>query len=163
MRESDGGDEDALPDRPVSPHPNRVRPRGLRLLEAREARLQAERDALRAAGDALDAGDRRRAVDRDLRYVRARLAQAVVVAPPPPGTDTVAFGTRVTVADGDGVARTFAIVGEDEADADAGLVSWSSPLARAVEGARVDDEVTWKRPAGDVVLTVLRIEVPPDA
>jgi transcription elongation GreA/GreB family factor len=106
--------------------------------------------------------DRRAAVARDLRWVRARLASAIVVRAADGPRDEVRFGARVTVADEDGVARSFTIVGEDEADAGADRVSWVSPLARAVAGARVGDEVTWRRPAGDRVLTVVRIEVPGD-
>jgi transcription elongation GreA/GreB family factor len=49
-------------------------------------------------------------------------------------------------------------VGEDEADAEHGLVSYVSPLAMALLGARVGDEVRWQRPAGDMMIEVLRIE-----
>jgi transcription elongation factor GreB len=49
-------------------------------------------------------------------------------------------------------------VGEDEADAEHGLVSYVSPLAQALLGARVGDEVRWQRPAGDMTIEVLNIE-----
>jgi transcription elongation GreA/GreB family factor len=48
-------------------------------------------------------------------------------------------------------------VGEDEADAAAGKISWVSPLARTLMGASVGDTVTWKRPAGDLELEIVSI------
>jgi transcription elongation GreA/GreB family factor len=50
------------------------------------------------------------------------------------------------------------IVGDDEADAPAGYISWASPLARALIGARVGDAVTWRRPAGTAEIEILRVE-----
>ena len=49
------------------------------------------------------------------------------------------------------------IVGDDEADASAGEISWASPLARALIGAREGDVVTWRRPAGDAQIEIVRI------
>ncbi len=162
VRESDGDELGDLPERPISPHPNYVRPRGMGLLQAEAARLAAEREALKAAGEALGTKVRLATVARDLRYVEARLESAIRVGAGGPLPDEVRFGTRVTLADGDGVVRAFTIVGEDEADAGADLVSWVSPLARAVLGARAGDDVTLRRPAGDTPLTVLRIEAADD-
>ena len=62
------------------------------------------------------------------------------------------FGVRVELEDENGTS--YRIVGEDEAEPEAGLISWTSPLARALDGARIGDEVLWPRPAGD-----LRVEV----
>ena len=53
--------------------------------------------------------------------------------------------------------RTFTIVGEDEADLAALKVSYVSPLADALIGSRVGDRVVWRRPAGDLELTVKQI------
>ncbi len=52
---------------------------------------------------------------------------------------------------------TFAIVGEDEADASQGRISWVSPLAAALMEARVGDTVAWPRPGGAVELTIVSI------
>jgi len=57
----------------------------------------------------------------------------------------------------EGRRMTFAVVGEDEADAAQGKISWFSPLALALAEARVGDAVVWKRPAGEVELTVVAI------
>jgi transcription elongation GreA/GreB family factor len=127
---------DALPDRPVSPHPNLITRDGLALIEAEVARL---REAL---GAAQDAGERP-AIDalvRDLRYWTARRASAQV-QPPPVDADTVRFGARVTIERDDGRRQTFRIVGEDEADPAAGLLSYVSPLAHALMGRRTGDVV----------------------
>jgi len=72
--------------------------------------------------------------------------------------DRVGFGATVDLVDEDGARYRYRIVGEDEADPEQGLVSWVSPLARALEGARVGDSVIWKRPAGDLEVEVLAID-----
>ena len=50
------------------------------------------------------------------------------------------------------------LVGEDQADAHAGLINWGSPLGRALLGAQVGDEVLWQRPVGDQLIEVVLIE-----
>lgn len=123
----------AVPERPVSRLPNLVTPRGLKLIEQRIADLQAAL-ALREA----DAPDRP-GLARDLRYWRTRRASAQLVEPGAAPAE-VAFGTAVTVRRG-GSATRYRIVGEDEADPAAGLLSWASPLAAALMGARAGDTV----------------------
>jgi len=66
----------------------------------------------------------------------------------------------VEVETPEGRRMTFAIVGEDEADAAQGKISWVSPLAQALAEARVGDAVAWKRPAGEVELTIVVIRYP---
>ena len=53
---------------------------------------------------------------------------------------------------------TYEIVGEDEADIHQGKVSYLSPLAEALIGAKLNDEVTWEKPMGDTYLTIQKIE-----
>ena len=74
-----------------------------------------------------------------------------------PGPKYLLFAAIVTVREQGGHEHTYQIVGEDEADAQAGQVSDVSPLAQALLGSRVGDTVTWKRPLGDLVLTVVSI------
>jgi transcription elongation GreA/GreB family factor len=124
-----------LPERPVSAGPNPVTARGLGLIEAEIARLQALHDG--SAKD--DPG--RPATDRDLRYWKARRDNATVVPPVDGAPDTVGFGSRVTLLRGVAGSVTYRIVGEDEADPARGLLSWSSPLAAALMGGRVGDEI----------------------
>ena len=86
-----------------------------------------------------------------------RLGSAIVVDPATQPQDEVAFGARVTVADEDGEDAVYEIVGEDEADAPSRKIAPQSPLARALIGARIGDEVEWRRPAGRVILEVVAI------
>ena len=152
-----------LPERPQSPHPNYVTPQGLAALERRLADLLAERSALSDDAEALSHEAALRRIDRDARYVGARIDRAILVNPDGQPRDEVAFGASVRVFDTDGEERAFAIVGEDEADAAGGKVSWVSPLAKALLGARVDDTVTWLRPSGNVDLEILSIDYPSPA
>jgi transcription elongation GreA/GreB family factor len=125
-----------LPDRPISPHPNLVTAEGLGQLERN---LEAARLAYAEAQSAADIRADKSAIARaarDLRYFTARRASAQLTEPAPtPGL--VQFGSRVTFQRDDGRQQVFRIVGEDEADAKAGSVSYVSPLARALLGKRV--------------------------
>ena len=73
-------------------------------------------------------------------------------------TGQVHFGSSVTAEDEVGVRYDVRLVGEDEADIHAGLISYVSPLAKALMGARIGDEVVWQRPAGPMRLEVLSID-----
>jgi transcription elongation GreA/GreB family factor len=131
-----------LPERPISAAPNLVTHRGLLLIDTAIARLQKLLGEL-----AVDDPERAR-VARDLRYWRARRASAQVVAVPAGAPNAVAFGTKVTIRRG-GSTISYRIVGEDEADPPHGLLSWTSPLAESLMGARAGDvvEVGGGRPA----------------
>ena len=72
--------------------------------------------------------------------------------------DEVHFGARVTIRDEQGKDHTFQIVGDDEADVAAGRISWASPLAKAMMGARVGDTVKWQRPAGPSEVEIVAID-----
>ncbi len=149
-----------LPERPQSPYPNYVTPQGLAALERRLANLLAERSALADDAEAMSHEAALRRIDRNARYVSVRIDRAVLVNPGEQPRDEVAFGASVRVCDADGEERVFAIVGEDEADAAVGKVSWVSPLANALLGARVAELVTWGRPNGNVDLEILSIGYP---
>jgi transcription elongation factor GreB len=74
--------------------------------------------------------------------------------------DTVRFGATVELADENDDRRILTLVGEDEADASSGLISWAAPIARAVIGARVGDERTVRLPAGEKSYEVVAIRYP---
>jgi len=152
-----------LPERPQSEHPNYVTPQGLAALERRLANLLAERSALPDDADEMRHEAARQRIDRNARYLSVRIDRAILVNPNAQPRDEVAFGASVRVCDADGEERVFAIVGEDEADAAVGKVSWVSPLANALLGARVEDVVTWGRPNGNVDLEILSIDYPSPA
>lgn len=158
VKEPDGDSVvDDAPDLPQSPHPNYVTPNGLVQLQAQREALIAERDAMRAQADDMANRLPLGHLGRELRHVEGRLERAILVDPAKQPTDEVAFGAIIEVEDDRGERREVAIVGEDEADVDAGRVSWVSPLARALMGSRVGDYVTWKRPAGDLGLEILSV------
>ncbi len=126
----------ALPDRPLSPHPNLVTEQGLGALDAevahwREAYAAAQRTDDEDHEELSKAG-------RELRYWTARRHSAQLVEGHAEGS-AVRFGSTVTVLREDGRRQTFRIVGEDEADPAAGTLSHVSPLARAVLGKAAGD------------------------
>jgi transcription elongation GreA/GreB family factor len=158
VKEDDGAGGEELPERPVPAHPNYVTARGLAQLQSRVRDLVARCDVLRPVA-AEDSGARYnlRALERDLRYYTAQLERADLVAVAAQH-DTVHFGARVTICDDDGTQQRVHIVGDDEADAAAGEISWASPLARALIGAREGDVVAWHRPAGTRQIEILAVQ-----
>lgn len=148
---------DELVERPVSPHPNYVTPAGLEQLQNEALRLDALRKELIAKKDDPFALQSKAEAERDLRYYTARLESAILVDPSSQPANQVRFGAIVEVEDEEGVAHTFSIVGEDEADVARNKVSWVSPLAKALIGGRVGDTVKWRRPAGDMELEITGI------
>jgi len=148
VRETDS--EPVLPERQLSPHPNWVTPRGLAAIEARVRELEAEREALRTGGDAAASAR----IERELRYWSARRASARLVSPAAAPTDRVRFGMRVTLEAPEGARQSFRLVGEDEADAAQGLLSWIAPLATLLLGRAVGERV----PFQGVEATIVSIE-----
>ena len=146
-----------LPERPLSDHPNYVTPRGQELLQARLKELRAQRDQL-AAEDEPMAKQKLLEVKRDIRYYKAQLERAQVVEPRNQPRDEVLFGATVTISDEADKRHVFHIVGDDEADVASGRVSWASPLAKALIGAKVGDTVKWQRPAGASEVEIVAID-----
>lgn len=120
-----------------------------------------------ANGDRSENGDyiygrkRLREIDRRLSHLSRIMKVSKVVDPAAQAArDQVRFGATVDLADHEDSRRTVTIVGDDEADAGAGSVGWSAPLARALIGARVGDERTVRLPAGEKSYEVLAIRYP---
>jgi transcription elongation GreA/GreB family factor len=145
-----------VPERPVSPFPNYVTAEGLNQLRARYDALTARHLELKAAAEDFDK-PKLTEIDRDLRYFAQRLESAILVDPGKEPQDEVHFGATVQAEDAQGKTHRFKIVGEDEADVATGKVSWLSPLAKALIGAKVGDTVKWQRPAGDLDLEIAEI------
>ncbi len=145
----DGPEIPSLPDLPIPLGPNWVTASGLMQLRDRLAARQAELAALRARADRLDRLPEA-AAERDIRYLEARLATAVLVEPPAQ-PEEVGFGVTVTVEDGEGRRRTYRLVGEDEADPARGLLTAQVPLARALMGLRVGEAADWRGDELEVV------------
>lgn len=148
-------------------------------------RLQEELDYLwrihrpqvtRAVSEAAAQGDRSenaeyiygkkqlREIDRRVRFLRKRLEGMIVVDRPPDDRGRVFFGAWVQVEDDAGAETAFRIVGPDEIDPARRYVSMDSPLARALLGKRLDDEVTIEIPGGQRTYAVVGIRYEePDA
>ena len=123
-RESDEEHLEPKFELPLPPGPNLVTARGLIMISAKVAELDA---TLAAASD----DPARAAIKRDLRYWRARESTATLA--PVPSGKTVAFGARVTFIL-NATTRTITIVGSDEADPAQDYITFTAPLARAMMG-----------------------------
>ena len=148
-----------LPERPVSAHANYVTPLGMEQLRVRVRELAEQHEQLKAVAEEDSEAKRKlREVERDQRYFNAQLEHAEVVDPAghPPGE--VRFGATVKVEEADGRIETFHIVGDDEADVTVGKISWGSPLAHSLIGAKVGEIVKWRRPAGDTEVKIVAVE-----
>lgn len=129
-----------LPDRPISPHPNLVTSEGLAFLENAFAEAKAAYSAAQASGLINEDRTAMARATRDLRYYTARLGSAQRIDPVT-APQKVVFGCEVIIAREDGREQTFRIVGEDEADPNKGSISYVSPMARALLGKEIGDEV----------------------
>ena len=138
-KEDDVGED--LPERPVPAGPNYLTPRGLALLK------QAGKELVARKKKAVE-GEDLRPIDRDLRYLEARINSAIVV--PPGSGNEVRFGAHVTIEDETGSQKSFQIVGEDEARSTPDTVPWSAPLAYEMFGAKSGDKISWQGPEGVV-------------
>ncbi len=99
-----------------------------------------------------------RKIDRRIEYL-SRMASILEIVDPAEGrSDRVVFGATITVSDAQEDPRTYQIVGVDESDPESGKLSWISPVAKALIGARVDDEVAVVLPGGEARLRVRKIE-----
>lgn len=156
VKENDSDTPDELPELPLSGHPNYVTDTGLAQLRARLADGENRLAAIDA--EAVGARLERAMIERELRWLQARINDAIPVVPRKQTRERVAFGATVEVADRDDRRLRYRIVGEDEADPEHGSISWVSPLARALNGGRVGDSVVWRRPAGDLEVEILGIE-----
>jgi len=157
--EQAGGEE--LVDRPISEFPNYVTPTGALELQTLEESLLAELAPLKKIADDAFNKDKVAEIERDLRYVRARLDSVILVDPKTQNHETVLFGASIEVEDDEGNQHIFHIVGEDEADASINKVSWVSPLAKSLIGHKIGDTVTWQRPVGNINLEILDIHYQP--
>lgn len=147
-----------LPERPLPEHANYVTPKGLELLQARVRELGDRHEQLKRQMDEdSEARQKMREIDRDLRYFRAQLERATLVDTANQPRDQVLFGATVKIEDEEGGEQEFSIVGDDEADVAAGKISWASPLARAMIGAKVGDTVVWRRPAGEADVHIVAV------
>lgn len=159
----------------MTDRPNYITPAGYRRLrEEYEALYGVERPKLletiawaAANGDRSENADyqygrkRLREVDRRINFLSRRMKDAKVTDPAAqPDRKRAWFGATVTIADEEDNQRTLTLVGEDEADAASGRVSWYSPIARAIRGAAVGDARRVSLPSGERDYVVVKIDYP---
>jgi len=146
-RESDEEHLEPKFELPIPPGPNLVTERGYALIKAQHDALEAQLEG--ALGE-----DDRKAVLRDARYWRHQLASAQI-APVPDGTK-VTIGTRVGIERA-GKAQVLEIVGHDEAEPNVDRIAFSAPLARALLGAEVEEEIEFPGPGQLVRVTSIAV------
>lgn len=104
---------------------------------------------------------RLRQIDRRIRFLTKRIDAAEVVDPEAPragrAASRVFFGATVRYANAAGTERQVRIVGVDEIDLDRNLISWKSPLARALMKAGAGDSVVLHAPGGSEQLEILEV------
>lgn len=159
----------------MKPDGNPITPAGLAAMRARyDHLLGTERPQIveivswaAGNGDRSENGDylygrkRMREIDRELAHLARRMKAARVVDPATQeDRSRVRFGATVTIADEDDNHRTITLVGDDEQDASAGRIGWSSPMARALRGAGIGDLRRVRLPAGEKEWEVVGIEYP---
>ena len=157
------------------PPPRFITPQGFaRIREEYEELFSTERPKLvetiawaAANGDRSENGDyiygrkRLREIDRRLSHLSRIMKAAKIVDPASQQSrDQVRFGATVELADEDDNRRMLTIVGDDEADASAGRIGWSAPLARALIGGRMGDERIVRLPSGEKSYEIMAIRYP---
>jgi transcription elongation factor GreA len=88
-------------------------------------------------------------VEGRISEINGKMARSQIIDPSEMDTDKIVFGATVKLFDVESECEvTYRIVGQDESDIKAGLISINSPVAKALIGHRVDDEVNIKVPSG---------------
>lgn len=159
----------------ADPSPRFITPQGFaRIREEYDELFGTERPKLvetiawaAANGDRSENGDyiygrkRLRELDRRLSHLSRIMKAARIVDPASQQSrDQVRFGATVELADEADNRRMLTIVGDDEADASAGRIGWSAPIARALIGARISDERIVRLPSGEKSYEIVAIRYP---
>ncbi len=144
---------------------------GYRQLAEDVKRLKQERpevieaiEVARAHGDLSEnaeyhaAKERQGQIEAMLMDIEDRLSRALVIDPTTLSGDKVVFGATVTLIDEDDKKVRYQLVGQTEADARVGRISYNSPLGRALIGRQKGDEVDVSTPAGDRSYEIAKIE-----
>jgi transcription elongation factor GreB len=158
-------------------HPNYITRAGARRLQEELVALRTKQrpKVVQDVADAAAQGDRSenaeyiygkkklREIDRRIHFLTKRLESARVVEPTDrPDPRRVFFAATVTIEDEDGNESTYTIVGQDEIDMKLGRISHKSPLALALLKRREGDTFTFRKPAGEVDLTITKISYESD-
>jgi transcription elongation GreA/GreB family factor len=120
--------------------------------------LKLEREHLKLKKDGPIVKQKILIIERDIRYYTARIGSAIKTSLQLRDNLTVLFGAKVEVEDEEGKLKVYEIVGEDEANISQGKISYISPLAEALIGAKLNDEVIWRKPFGEGYLIIKEIK-----
>jgi len=132
-------------------------------IEERPAIIEAIEDA-RAHGDLSEnaeyhaAKERQGQVEASIAELEDRLSRAMIIDPKSLSGNKVVFGATVTLIDEDSKKVKYQLVGQQEADARVGRISYNSPLGRALIGRQKGDEVEVSTPSGDKYYEVAKVE-----
>lgn len=138
--------------------------RELKLLKEERPLIVEAIEEARAHGDLSEnaeyhaAKERQGQVEATIADLEGKLSRAQIIDPTALSGNKVVFGATVTLLDEDDKPVKYQIVGEAEADARKGKISYSSPLGRALIGRLLDDEVEVSVPSGDKFYVVSKIE-----
>ncbi|MFZ3484705.1 transcription elongation factor GreA [Sphingomonas sp. 3-13AW] len=136
----------------------------LRRLKEERPQIVDSIEEARAHGDLSEnaeyhaAKERQGQVEASISDIEDKLSRAQVIDPRDLSGDKIVFGATVTLLDDDDKPVKYQIVGQTEADAKTGRISYNSPLGRALIGRKVDDEIEVAVPAGDRYYVVSKIE-----
>src|SRR5688572_25444513 len=144
---------------------------GYRLMSDEVKRLKLERpeiieaiEVARAHGDLSEnaeyhaAKERQGQIEASIAELEDRISRALIIDPTTLSGNKVVFGATVTLVDEENKEVRYQLVGQQEADARVGRISYNSPLGRALIGREVGDEVEVTTPAGDRYYEVAKIE-----
>jgi transcription elongation factor GreB len=148
-----------------------ITPEGMQALRAELHQLwKVERPQVTAVvheaaknGDRSENGDyiygkrRLREIDSRVRFLTKRIDELEVVDALPSDRDKIFFGAWVTIEDENGAEQTYRIVGPDEFDLQRNKLSMDSPLARALLGKRVGDDIIFHSPSGERELYIVAV------
>jgi transcription elongation factor GreB len=154
VREDDFKEQAPLRPLPTLPAgvKNYITREGADALRAEAARIEEERSRLAAAKDRVQVSN----LDQRIARVEEILRSVTVVEPS--AAEEVRFGANVTVKYPSGDIEVFRVVGVNEIDLERNFISWQSPLAKALMGAKAGDVVKFRAPAGEQRLEVLKVE-----
>ncbi|QGN53879.1 transcription elongation factor GreA [Novosphingobium sp. Gsoil 351] len=136
----------------------------LKLLREERPKIVEAIEEARAHGDLSEnaeyhsAKERQGQVEASIGDLEDRISRAQIIDPTSLSGDRIVFGATVTLLDDDDKPIRYQIVGQTEADAKVGRISYNSPLGRALIGRKVDDEIEVTVPSGDRFYVVKKIE-----
>ena len=136
----------------------------LKALRAERPKIVDAIEEARAHGDLSEnaeyhaAKERQGQVEAQIGELEDRISRAQIIDPTTLSGDKIVFGATVTLLDDDDKPVKYQIVGQTEADANNGRISYNSPLGRALIGKQVDDEIEVTVPSGDKFYLVSKIQ-----